>query len=108
MNNQQSTVLQNTTNVYSEGSTLHAFFQNLKRPSEDDGTSSPLGKKQRIEAVEENQEPESSDTTEDVVEEARVPRTNTFKMLRNMHRMRNVLAQPSSAYSVPSEAVAES
>ena len=95
MDNQPATVLQNTTNTY-DGSTLHAFFQRHKRPS-DDGTTGPLGKKPRIEVVTGDQEAEPQSIVEDVVEEVRVPRTNTFKMLRNIHRARNVFVQPSSA-----------
>ena len=45
-----------------------------------------------------SQEAEPQSFVEDVVEDVRVPRTNTFKMLRNIHRARNVFAQPSSAY----------
>jgi len=104
MENQPHPVLQNTTNVYSDGTTLHAFFQRHKRPS-DDGTTEPLNKKPRIEVATESQEAESQISVEDVVEEIRVPRTNTYKMLRNMHRMRNVFMQPSSAYLVSSGVV---
>lgn len=98
MDNQPNTVLQNTTNVYTDGSTLHAFFQRHKRPS-DDGTTGPLSKKPKVEVTTESQETELQGPIEDVVEEeeVRTPRTNTFKMLRNMYRARNVLAQPSSA-----------
>jgi hypothetical protein len=99
MDNQPSTVLQNTTNVYGDGSTIHAFFKRHKRPS-DDGTTGPLNKKPRIEATAESQEIEPQGPIEDIVEEVRVPRTNTFNMLRNMYRARTVLAQPSSAYPV--------
>ena len=95
MDNQPSAVLQNTTNTY-DGSTLHAFFQRHKRPS-DDGTAESLSKKPRIEVVTGSQEAETQSFVEDFVEEVRVPRTNTFKMLRNIHRARNVFAQPSSA-----------
>jgi hypothetical protein len=98
MDNQSSTVLQNTTNTYSDGATLHAFFQRHKRPS-DDGTTGSLSKKPRIEVTADSQEAESQETVEDVVEEVRVPRTNTFKMLQNMYRARNVFVQPSSTYS---------
>ena len=97
MDNQPTTVLQNTTNTY-DGSTLHAFFQRHKRPS-DDGMTEQLSKKPRIEVVTGSQEAEPQTLVEDVVEdEVRVPRTNTFKMLRNIHRARNVLAQPSSRW----------
>jgi len=99
MDNQPSAVLQNTTNVYSDGSTLHAFFQRHKRPS-DDGTTGSLNKKPKVEVTTENQEAESQSPVGGVVEEVRVPRTNTFKMLRNMYRTRNVLTQPSSAYPI--------
>ena len=99
MDNQSSTVLQNTTNVYNDGHTLHAFFQRHKRPS-DDGTTGPLDKKPRIEATTESQETESQNLVEDVVEGMHIPRTNTFRMLRRMHRARNVYAQPSSACPV--------
>lgn len=99
MDNQPSTVLQNTTNVCSDGHTLHAFFQRHKRPS-DDGTIGPLSKKPRIETTTESQETESQNLVEDVVEGVRIPRTNTFKMLQNMHRTRNVFVQPSSTYLV--------
>ena len=99
MDNQPSAILQNTTNVHSDGHTIHAFFQRHKRPS-DDGATGSLNKKRRIEAATEDQETESQGLVEDVVEEVRVPRTNTFKMLRNMYRMRNLLAQPSSTYPV--------
>ena len=95
MNSQPSTVLQNTTNTYSDGSTLHAFFQRHKRPSDDGMTGSP-NKRPRIEVTADSQEAESQTSAEDVVEEVRVPRTNTFKMLRNMYRSRNTLTQPSS------------
>ena len=95
MDNHSSTILQNTTNTY-DGSTLHAFFQRHKRPS-DDGTTEPLSKKPRIEVVTGSQEDEPQSLVEDIVEEVRVPRTNTFKMLRSIHRARNVFAQPSSA-----------
>jgi len=104
MDNQPSTVLQNTTNVYGDGTTLHAFFQSQKRPP-DDGTTGPLNKKPRIEVTTENQEAESQSPVEDFVEEIRVPRTNTFKMLRNMYRARNVLTQPSSTYLVSGRVV---
>ena len=99
MDNQPTAVLQNTTNIYGDGSTIHAFFQRHKRPS-DDGTTGPLNKKPRIEVTTESQETEPQTPVEDVVEDVRVPRTNTFRMLRNMFRARNVLAQPSSAYPV--------
>jgi len=99
MDNQPSAVLQNATNVYSDGHTLHAFFQRHKHPS-DDGATGPLNKKPRIEVAAEDQETESQSVVEDFVEEVRVPRTNTFKMLRNMFRTRNLLAQPSSTYPV--------
>ena len=95
--NKSSTVLQNTTNVYGDVSTLHAFFQRHKRPS-DDGTNGPLNKKPRIEMATETREAETESPIEDAVEDVRVPRTNTFKMLRNIYRARNVFAQPSSAY----------
>ena len=94
-----NTVLQNTTNVCSDGHTLHAFFQRHKRPS-DDGTTGPLDKKPRIEASTGSQETESQNLVEDVAEGVRVPRANTFRMLRSMHRARNVFAQPSSTYLV--------
>lgn len=97
MDNQPSTVLQNATNTYSDGTTLHAFFQRHKRPS-DDETTGLFSKKQRIEVTTDNQEAESQETVEDFVEEVRVPRTNTFKMLQNMYRARNVFVQPSSTY----------
>ena len=97
MDNQPSTVLQNTTNIYGDGTTLHAFFQRHKRPS-DDSITGPLSKKPRMEVATESQEAESQSPVEDVVEEVRVPRTNTLKMLRNMCRARNVFAQPSSKY----------
>lgn len=99
MDNQSSTVLQNTTNVYGDGSTLHTFFQRHKRPS-DDGTTGALNKKPRIEVTTESQESQSQSPVEDIVEEIRMPRTNTFNMLRNMHRVRNPLLQPSSACPV--------
>ena len=100
MDNQPTAVLQNTTNVYGDGATLHAFFQRHKRPS-DDGTSGPLNKKPRIEVIPpDSQEAESQEVVEDIVEEVRMPRTNTFKMLQNMHRARNVFVQPSSMYSI--------
>lgn len=99
MDNQPSTVLQNTTNVHNDGHTLHAFFQRHKRPS-DDGAVGPLNKKPRIEATTESQETESQNPVDDVVEGVRIPRTNTFKMLQSMHRARNVFAQPSSTYPV--------
>ena len=107
MDNQPNAVLQNTTNVYSDGSTLHAFFQRHKRPS-DDGTTELLNKKPRIEVTTESQEGEIQGPVEDVVEEVRVPRTNTFKMLRNMYRARNVAAQPSSVYRVSGRVVGRS
>ena len=107
MDNQPSTVLQNTTNVHSDGHTLHAFFQLHKRPS-DDGTTGPLNKKPRVEVATEDRETDSQSLVEDVVEEVRVRRTNTLKMLRNMYRARNLLAQPSSAYPVSSGAVGRS
>jgi len=107
MDNQPSTVLQNTTNVYSEGHTLHAFFQLHKRPSDDGATGSP-NKKPRVEAATEDRETDSQSLVEDVVEEVRVRRANTFKMLRNMYRARNLLAQPSSVYPVSSGAVGRS
>jgi hypothetical protein len=47
MDNQPNAVLQNTTNVYGDGSTIYAFFQRHKRPS-DDGTTEPVNKKSRI------------------------------------------------------------
>src|SRR5579872_4759253 len=97
MDHHLSTVLQNTTNVHSDGATLHAFFQRHKRPS-DDGTGEPPSKKPRIEVAVDNQEAESQATIEDVVEEVRMPRMNTFKMLRNMYRTRNAILQPSSMY----------
>lgn len=99
MDNKPSTILQNTTNVYGDSATLYAFFQRHKRPS-DDETTCPLSKKPRIEVPVDSQEPDSQETAEDVVEEVRMPRTNTFKMLQNMHWARNVFAQPSSACSV--------
>ena len=99
MDNQPNAVLQNTTNVYNDGSTLHSFFQLHKRPS-DDGTTGPLSKKPRIEVTTESQKAELQAPVEDIVEEVRMPRTNTFKMLRNMHRTRNALAQPSSMHPV--------
>lgn len=99
MDNQPSTVLQNTTNIYSDGTTLHVFFQRHKRPS-DDETTGPLNKKPRTEVTTESQEAEPQDVVEDAVEEVRVPKMNTFKMLRNMYRARNVFAQPSSAQYV--------
>lgn len=99
MDNQPSTVLQNTTNVHTDGHTLHAFFQRHKRPS-DDSTTGPLDKKPRIEATAESQETESQNLVEDVVEGVHIPRTNTFRMLQSMHRARNVFAQPSSTYPV--------
>ena len=107
MDNQPSTVLQNTTNVYSEGHTLHAFFQLHKRPSDDDATGSP-NKKPRVEAATEDRETDSQSLVEDAVVEVRVRRANTFKMLRNMYRARNLLAQPSSAYLVSCGAVSRS
>ena len=99
MDNQPGAVLQNATNVYGDGHTLHAFFQRHKRPS-DDGATGPLNKKPRIEVAAEDQGTEPQSVAEDVVEDVRVLRTNTFKMLRNMFRARNLLAQPSSAYPV--------
>lgn len=99
MDNQLSTILQNTTNIHDDGATLHTFFQRHKRPF-DDGTTGPLSKKPRIEVTADSQEAESQETAEDVVEEVRVPRTNTFKMLQNMYRARNAFVQPSSMYSV--------
>lgn len=99
MDNQPSTVLQNTTNIPGDGATLHAFFQRHKRPS-DDETTGPLGKKPRVEVPADSQEGESQETAEDVVEAVPVPRTNTFKMLQNMYRARNAFVQPSSVYSV--------
>ena len=99
MDDQPGTVLQNTTNVYSDGTTLHAFFPRHKRPS-DDGTTGPLCKKPRIEVTLGSQETESQVNVEDFVGEVRMPRTNTFKMLRNMYRARNVCLQPSSACPV--------
>jgi hypothetical protein len=50
--------------------------------------------------IEESPEAESQEIVEDVAEEVRVPRTSTFKMLRNMFRARNAFVQPSSEYSV--------
>jgi len=44
-----------------------------------------------------DQETEPQSIVEDAVEDVRVPRSNTFKMLRNIRRARNVFAQPSSA-----------
>jgi hypothetical protein len=99
MDNQPTTVLQNTTNVHGDVATLHSFFQRHKRPS-DDGTTGSPGKKPRIVAIAESREAESQEIVEDVVEEVRVPRTNTFKMIRNMYRARNAFVQPSSEYSV--------
>lgn len=104
MDSQPSTVLQNTTNIHSDGATLHTFFQRHKRPS-DDGTTGPLSKKPRIEVTADNQEAESQGAVEDAVGEVRMPRTNTFKILQNIHRARNVFAQPSSVYSVSFEGV---
>lgn len=98
MDNQPNTVLQNTTNTYGDGATLHTFFQRHKRPS-DDGTTGPLKKKPKMEATADSQEVESQENVEDFVEEVRVPRTNTFKMLQNMFRARNALVQPSSTSS---------
>lgn len=107
MDNQPSTVLQNTTNVYVDGFTLHAFFQSHKRPS-DDGSTGTLNKKPRIEAATESQEAESQNPVEDIVEEVRVPRANTFTILRNMYRARNVFAQPSSMYPAFTSGLVES
>jgi hypothetical protein len=107
MDNQPSTALQNTTNVYNDGYTLHAFFQRRKRPP-NDGATGPLNKKPRIEVVAEGRETESQSPVEDIVEEVRAPRTNTFKMLRNLYRARNLLAQPSSTCSVSSGVVGRS
>ncbi|KAF9652109.1 WD40 repeat-like protein [Thelephora ganbajun] len=103
MDNQPSTVLQNTTNVYGDGTTLHTFFQPHKRPSNDDATR-PLNKKPRIGVTTENREAESQSPVEGVVEEVRVPRTNVFNMLRNMYRVRNALVQP----SIPTNRILES
>jgi hypothetical protein len=44
MDNQPNVVLQNTTNVYGDGSTIHAVSQRHKRLP-DDGTAKPLNKK---------------------------------------------------------------
>lgn len=107
MDNQPSTVLQNTTNIYSDGTTLHVFFQRHKRPS-DDETTGPLNKKPRTEVTTESQEAEPQDVVEDAVEEVRVHKMNTFKMLRNMYRARNVFAQPSSAHYVSCSVVGRS
>lgn len=104
MDNQPGTVLQNTTNVHNDEYTLHAFFQRHKRPLKDDATG-PLNKKPKIEVNTESQEAESQNAAEGMAEGVRVPRTNTFKMLRNMYRTRNVLAQPSSTYPVSGGAV---
>ena len=104
MDNQPGTVLQNTTNVCSDGRTLHTFFQRNKRPP-DDGATGPLNKRPRIEVAAEGRENGSQSVIEDVVEEVRAPRTNTFKMLRNMYRARNSLAQPSSMHPASGEMV---
>ena len=99
MDNQPTAVLQNIMNVYSDKSMIHEVFQRHRRPS-DDGATGPFNKKLRIEVITEGQEAEPQTFVEDVVEDVPVPKTNTFRMLRNMFRARNALAQPSSAYPV--------
>ena len=106
MDSQPNMVLQNSTNIYGDGSVVYAFFQCHKH-SLDDGTPEPLNKKLRIKVTTESQEAEPQSSVEDVVEDVHVPRTNTFRMLWGMYQVRNMVAQLSSTYPRSGVIVAE-